>query len=1006
MFVRLWWKEARQTWPSWGLLAVAGLAVQSYLFCYWSAEVSPGGYGYVALVTTMMYLFLIAAAVFAGERESGTLWILDAMPAERLRVWSAKASFALATTLALGALLWLFAAAFGRDLSVWLSAGATTLVWGVTALGWGLLWSAVLSNALQAAVVAMASLALTLLFLVNLQHGLVLEAAPVLLTLAALTTGASAWAFRAGGPPKRAPRRARPAAQATVAAVPAPGEPATIRWPGRIWTAAVPRLLWETLRQVRAELWMLVGLAVAGAVAPYLIVWDYRTWADDHRLGGVGVEAAPMFTLIGAAFVALAAGVLVFNGENRGRTHRFLLHHGARPGVVWAVKVATWWAASLGLWSIAVTPVWLMLAANSRRWHPMVTASGSLISCVVSGPTILFAIAVVCGMVFRRGIVAGLIAFLATLAVVIPMVALGAAQVMLPWDWPYVAVGFLGVSWAWSGDWLYDAPGWRRWARLVLYAAGAPAVLVPFYIAGRVWGVPGLPPEQSEALFQRSRVVAPVAEEANAAPLYMEAYRLISRNAYPTREPVAGEAPASGEAGMAAEGAAPTPGPDVDRAPDWAPVLSLLDEESFDPPPATVTAWLKQLEPALAKLREGARRPSCRYMDLRTATEFDPINEPPIDILIRPLAVSARVQLARGDLDGAWVEVETIARLARQLSYTSLRSGQVADSVADGLVLRWAADPRQTVATLEKAARAWKVISPGASPAEQIRVDAALFHNALDLPRETLIDKLLFGQAGLKRKVSATEKLRYDVQTTPWEVARARKVFDLLAAAQIQRFETDAYPVVPHWQGIPAAPWPRFNSMVDPNRSFRVQVDGRTVLLSHDDLIALTFTTPLLEYTSVGQNPMQLGWDQEMQLGRAPAMQRAIWLTLLLRRYQARHDGKLPESLDGILVRPGEDSNLAATSEDLADPYSGKPFGYVASHGQMLLPIGATEALTSASAVRSDPRQKPAKGCRLLYSVGPDGVDDRAERNVGIDQKGDFVFPLKDDVKPPGIERH
>ncbi len=970
MFARLWWKEARQTWPAWGLLAVAGLAVQLYLSSYWGAEVSPGGYAYVALVATMMYLFLIAAAVFAGERESGTLWILDAMPAERLRVWSAKASFALASTLGLGMLLWLCALAFGSYSPEWFTAGVVALVWGLLALGWGLLWSAVLSNALQAAVMAMASLALTLLFLVNLQHGLVLEAAPALLALAALTTGASAWAFRAGGPPKRAPRRARPAAQATVAAVPAPGEAATIRRPGRIWTAAVPRLLWETLRQVRAELWMLVGLAVAGAVAPNLIVWDDRTW-----------EAAAMFTLIGAAIMALAAGVLVFNGENRGRTHRFLLHHGARPGVVWAVKVATWWAASLGLWAIAVAPLWLMLAVISRRWHPTVTDIGSLISCVVSGLTILFAVAVVCGMAFRRGIMAGMIAFLATLAVVIPMAALGAAQVMLTWYWPFVAVGLLGVSWAWSGDWLYDAPGWRRWARLALYAAGAPAVLAPLYIAGRVWGVPGLPPGQAEALLQRLRVVAPVPEADNAAPLYTEAYRVILLNAYPTPERGAG------------------------KAPEWTFDVRYLDQAPFDSLPAGLTAWLEQLEPALAKLREGARRPALRYLDLRTATELDRTPEPPRDRLILPLALSARVRLARGDLDGAWVEVETVARLARHYSYTALWSDLMADSVVDGLALRWAADPRQTVATLETGARAWKAIPPGASPAERIRVDAALFHNTLDLPRERLIDKLLFGQAGLKRKVAAAEKLRYEVQTTPWEVARARKVFDLLAASQIQWFEGDAYPFVPHRQDMAAEPWPQFNSMADPDRSFRVQVDGRTVLLSLEDLIALTFTTPLLEHTSMGQNPMQLGRAEAMQLGRAQVMQRAIWLTLLLRRYQARHDGKLPESLDEILVRPGEDSNLAATSEDLADPYSGKHFGYVASHGQMLLPIGATEALTSASAVRSDPRQKPAKGCRLLYSVGPDGVDDRAERNVGIDQQGDFVFPLKDDVRPPGIER-
>jgi hypothetical protein len=419
-----------------------------------------------------------------------------------------------------------------------------------------------------------------------------------------------------------------------------------------------------------------------------------------------------------------------------------------------------------------------------------------------------------------------------------------------------------------------------------------------------------------------------------------------------------------------------------------------LDQESFDPPPAGVTQWLQQLEPALAKLREGARRPTCRYMDLRTATEFDRTDEPPFDSLILPLAVSARVRLARGDLEGAWGEVETLVRLTRQYSHTSRWSALTGDPLAHGLVLRWTADPRQTVATLEKAARAWKKIPPDASPAERFRVDAAIFQNTLDLPQQKLIDKLLYGQSDPKRKVAGTEKLRYDIQTTPWEIARAHKAFDILAAAQIQRFENSAYPFIPDQQNIAAEQGRRFNWLVDPNWAFLVQEDGRTVSFAPDDLNALTLTTPLLEHTKMGPG--------SMVLGRSQAMQRATWLVLLLRLHQVRHDGKLPWSLDEIDARPGENSDLAATSADLTDPYSGKPFGYVTSHGQMLPPIGATEPLYWAYADRSDARLKPADGCRILYSVGPDGVDDRAERTVGPNQKGDYVFPLKDDVKPPG----
>jgi hypothetical protein len=347
-------------------------------------------------------------------------------------------------------------------------------------------------------------------------------------------------------------------------------------------------------------------------------------------------------------------------------------------------------------------------------------------------------------------------------------------------------------------------------------------------------------------------------------------------------------------------------------------------------------------------------------------------------------------------MDGAWAEIETLTRMTRQYSYTSRWQHPMTGFVADGLALRWAADPRQTVASLENAARAWKQLSPGASPAERIRIDAALFHNLLDLPREELIDELLGGQAARKRKVSSFVKLRFDLQTNPWEITRARRAFNLLSAARIQRFEKSQNPFVPQRDGIRNEYWSRINGMVDPDWGFLVVEDGRTIVVSPGELNALTYTTPLLESSLMGLH--------SMFQGRSQVIQRAIWLTLLLRLHQARHDGKLPASLDEILAQPGEGGDLAATPEDLVDPYSGKRFGYVASQGQTLLPIGTTESLSSPNTRRFTTPLESTEGYRLLYSVGPDGVDNMAERNVAFDQQGDLIFPLKDDVKPPETE--
>ncbi len=99
------------------------------------------------------------AAAFAGERETGTLALLDVLPARRRAVWAGKVSFAIVTTYALGLVLLgagparrvprvLAGVEYGRAGGV-LELGALLL----QGLAWGLFCSAVLPSALLAAVV-------------------------------------------------------------------------------------------------------------------------------------------------------------------------------------------------------------------------------------------------------------------------------------------------------------------------------------------------------------------------------------------------------------------------------------------------------------------------------------------------------------------------------------------------------------------------------------------------------------------------------------------------------------------------------------------------------------------------------------------------------------------------------------------------------------------------------------------------------------------------------------
>ena len=66
------------------------------------------------------------------------------------------------------------------------------------------------------------------------------------------------------------------------------------------------------------------------------------------------------------------------------------------------------------------------------------------------------------------------------------------------------------------------------------------------------------------------------------------------------------------------------------------------------------------------------------------------------------------------------------------------------------------------------------------------------------------------------------------------------------------------------------------------------------------------------------------------------------------------------------------------------DPFSGRPFGYVVSTGQVLQHVGPNESALQTHV-----------GSRLLYSVGPDGIDQNAtlECNYGSGP-GDWIFLL------------
>ena len=168
MYARLWWKDARQFWPIWLVLIVAAAFTQWMILTFVGRPARFGWLGISALLWASLYALAAGAAAFAGERETGTLKLLDHFPADRSVVWAGKVSFALVTSLVLTFLFLLMAAVSTErwdpqnSLTPFDAACLCMIV--PVSLGWGLCWSSITKTALGAALAALACIGLTLIF--------------------------------------------------------------------------------------------------------------------------------------------------------------------------------------------------------------------------------------------------------------------------------------------------------------------------------------------------------------------------------------------------------------------------------------------------------------------------------------------------------------------------------------------------------------------------------------------------------------------------------------------------------------------------------------------------------------------------------------------------------------------------------------------------------------------------------------------------------------------------
>lgn len=821
MLARLWWKEYRSFGPAWLILGLAAAGLQ-WILLMAGDDIRSGALTPAALAWAVLYAFAIGSAAFAGEREAGTLGFLDALPVDRRALWLGKTSFALASTLGLALILAGMAAAgtSTRDPGGWYGYGPVARIFGTLlfeAVAYGLFWSAWTSNPLPAGALAVATVGAVTALGNALIDGrghpamgedlVVPGAVPYRLLLASAAMAASAAIFS---------RRARPGRPAREV------DRAIGRDEGRSSrSSAARRLDWQAWREGRGA-WILVG--VVGLTVP------------------VGAAAAAarsegLIELLLAVAAALAAGVSVFGPENASGTRRFLLHHGAGPGLVWGRKLLIWgagMAAFLGVFLATFLRSGSPIGPGPLGGPVVPIFQGLPIAAIVLDA---FGAGVVCGMAIPRRITAMLVGVIGIVVLVPIQVGLASVGMVPPWALLLTPAILLAASRAWAGDWLAGPEGARPWARLGLLLVVPFGMLVLAHVATRAWGVPDVGPLLGPA----DADPGPFPTGQDAADAY--------RRAFAEYRPGEGVVE-TGHGSIA------------------LPVDEVI-EHGWDPAQAEVVARWRDNRAAVDLAREASAMPGARFngeVPRHIFTTDEPIIQG-IRSLAQLLALDARERLSRGDLAGAWDDILGQLRMARHLTMSSPTLLQMLISArirhhAVGLAFDWAADPRQAPESIRKARDDLKRLPPFPTIATALRVESGTLDRTLGLPADDLIRLLV---AGSNSRPRTLDYLLARLLAPPWERIRARRICRLALADMVR---------VAGQQ-----PW----------------------LRSDEEVARLDRPDPGAETSPLARMILPGVWSAVGAVDREAPRLPALELALAIRSWQFGHDGEPPGTLEDLV---------------------------------------------------------------------------------------------------------
>lgn len=769
------WKELREQGLIAVLLAVLGgaLLIAAAAFADPPSPTAPATDVFASLgAGRILALMLVATAgmvcggaLFAAEKEAGTLPFLDALPTHRAAVWRAKIAAGLALAAAVVAVLLAVTAAAGLGDAAFVR---RLVVYAVLAFAWGTFGSSVarttlgaVGAAVPAAVTAAVACLLPIyLFLSYPGSGMPRPIGWLLfdVLMIAIPLGGSAWLFTA-------PDRARAAAR-TADALPggARGRPGF----------GVVAVAWLTVRQLRVSGRVLCGFAVA-------VGW---------------IIQRPEFTLqplfVWPAF-ALAAGVvtgvLMFGDEQVHRTGAYWGEYRLPVGRAWWVKVAIHLGLLLVVLGLLALPGVLraQLDPDARAGY-----GSSLLSAVFRSRLFVelgaqgwkyalvpaaygFAFGHVCGLLFKKPVVAcGVAAMLGGVGAAAwgPSLLAGGASHWQVWA-PAAAVLLTGrlLVRAWAADRI----GTRGPVRRLAGGAAACGLALAAGLGWRVLEVPDPPGGDDDAGFVAA---LPGYDENVSGNRFRSAAERYARTA--AVPPV--DAPAAGAARrpriderleVAVRAGWPTDDPELGA---W------LDRVYTDRPAGGEAGWAEQAAEAAA-LPVGVYEPPGLVSTVAaTAAGLDNAKKMCVALLARGLQAEAA-----GD-PGAFVPAyRTAVALLRTVRYgggqqalgAAIEMERIALGAADGWAERRAArgDRAEWLAALARATAAADDPRPF-DPRPHALSDRYVTRATLQAPSQWLAG-ILDGRGRNAEAAAAEADLVALAWAVPWERERTRRLVGL-----------------------------------------------------------------------------------------------------------------------------------------------------------------------------------------------------------------------------------